>query len=237
MRRYFPTLYRHVAARFAPDTTFGLHLTVGLALLWLATWIFGEIASDVVAQARITIVDVQVSMWFHQHLSDGWTAFMLFITNWNSPMGVLCMSVVFAGFLYGREARYWLATLVLAISGGFLLNILLKYFYHRARPSFDHPLLTLSSYSFPSGHATGATLFYGMVAAYLVCVCRGWAARAAVAVVATLMVALVALSRIYLGAHYLSDVLGAIAISCGWLAVCITGISTLRRRRAARVTE
>jgi membrane-associated phospholipid phosphatase len=51
------------------------------------------------------------------------------------------------------------------------------------------------------------------------------------------MVLLVAFSRIYLGAHYLSDVLAAMAEGCAWLAICITASATLRRRRAARNTE
>ena len=57
--------------------------------------------------------------------------------------------------------------------------------------------------------------------------------RAAIIAAAVLMVALVGASRIYLGVHYASDVLAAVAESCGWLAVCITASSTLRRRRAA----
>jgi undecaprenyl-diphosphatase len=51
------------------------------------------------------------------------------------------------------------------------------------------------------------------------------------------MVALVAVSRMYLGVHYLSDVLAAVAEGCAWLAVCITGVSTLRRRHAARAAR
>ena len=50
------------------------------------------------------------------------------------------------------------------------------------------------------------------------------------------MASLVGFSRIYLGAHYLSDVLAAMAESYGWLAICIAGVSTLRRRRHIRQT-
>ena len=80
----------------------------------------------------------------------------------------------------------------------------------------------------------GATLFYGVLAAYLVCVRRRWSARLLACAAALLMVTLVGLSRMYLGAHYLSDVLAAAAFSAAWLAVCITGVSTLRRRHALR---
>ena len=102
---------------------------------------------------------------------------------------------------------------------------------------FDEPLLTLSTYSFPSGHTLGATMFYGVLAAYLVCVVPRWRVRTLVVLGACTMVALVALSRVYLGAHFLSDVLAAMLEGCAWLAVCITSCSTLRRQRAARITE
>lgn len=231
MKNSFPRLYRHVAARFVPDTQFGLHLTVGVAMLWLAAWLFGELASDVVAHAPITVIDARLASWFHLHASGGWTPFMLFITNWHAPLGVLAMSALLGGYLYARRAHYWLAALVLAVPGGLLLNLTLKYIFHRARPSFTDPLVTLSSYSFPSGHTSGAALFYGLLAAYLVCVSRRWSARLLLGAAALAMVALVGLSRIYLGAHYLSDVLGAVAVSCAWLTICITGVSTLRRRQ------
>ena len=65
MKNTYPRFYRLVAARFAPDTAFGLHLTIGLALLWLGAWTFGEIASDVMAHAKITVIDLRLANWFH----------------------------------------------------------------------------------------------------------------------------------------------------------------------------
>jgi undecaprenyl-diphosphatase len=95
-------------------------------------------------------------------------------------------------------------------------------------------LLTLSTYSFPSGHTAAATVFYGLLACYLLRRVQAWPARAAIAAACCLMVALVALSRMYLGVHYLSDVLAASAEGAAWLATCITAVSTLQRRRVNR---
>jgi membrane-associated phospholipid phosphatase len=237
MNKYFPGIYRHIAARFAPDTQFGLHLTVGIVLLWLAAWIFGEIASDVVARAHITVVDLNVANWFHQHAKSAWTPLMLVLTNWHDLLGTLIMCALLAVFFYRKGAHYWLATLVLAMSGGMLLNLGLKFIFQRARPTFEDPLLTLASFSFPSGHTTGATLFYGVLMSYLIMAARNWSIRALVALAGVGMIALVALSRVYLGAHFLSDVLAAMSVSVGWLAICITGMSTLRRRHAINKTE
>jgi undecaprenyl-diphosphatase len=95
-------------------------------------------------------------------------------------------------------------------------------------------LLTLSTYSFPSGHTAAATVFYGLLACYLLRRVQAWPARAAIVAACCLMVGLVALSRMYLGVHYLSDVLAATLEGAAWLATCITAVSTLQRRRHAR---
>jgi undecaprenyl-diphosphatase len=112
--------------------------------------------------------------------------------------------------------------------------MLLKSAYHRVRPSFDDPLLTLATYSFPSGHTAGTTLFYGFMAALLVSRVRAWRWRVATVMLAVLMIVLVGLSRMYLGVHYLSDVMAAAAISIAWLALCLTSVDELRRRQTGK---
>ncbi|WP_229521917.1 phosphatase PAP2 family protein [Massilia antarctica] len=234
---FHPRVRSFVAARLSPEGELGLHVTVGALLLMLAAALFGNLAADVVSHADITRLDAFLANWFHGHKNSAWTGPMLFITNTHDVLGVSLMASALGLYFYLNKARYWLICLILAVPGGQLLNVLLKYIFQRARPSFDEPLLTLSTYSFPSGHTLGATVFYGLLAAYLVCVVPRWRMRILVVVGACAMVALVALSRVYLGAHYLSDVLAAMVEGCGWLAVCITSCSTLRRQRAARITE
>ncbi len=237
MKHTIPRLYHHLAARVSPTETFGLHLTVGLVFMLGFAWIFGEVAGDVMENDGIAQFDARITDWFRQHWDSAFTPFMLVITHWHRPAGVLVMAAVLALWMYGRKAHYWLLALVLSVPGGMLLNVLLKYTFQRARPSFDDPIVTLSTYSFPSGHTSGATFFYGLLAVWLVCIYRDWGRRAGALLLAFIMIVLVALSRVYLGAHYLSDVLAGVAEGGAWLAICITGVSTLRRSREARASQ
>jgi membrane-associated phospholipid phosphatase len=235
LKTSFPRLHRFAAARLSPQGEFGLHLTIGVALMVLAVWLFGSVAGEVMEGETATI-DLAVAHWLHAHAqaSAGFTRFMLAITHLHSVPGIIAMVLLLGAWLYRRGAYYWLLALAVTVPCGMMLNVLLKYTFQRARPSFDQPLLTLSTYSFPSGHTTAATVLYGFLATYLVAHARSWHERAVVTLLACLMVALVGLSRMYLGVHYPTDVLAAVAVGCAWLVVCITAVSTLRRRRAAR---
>ncbi|MES2263341.1 MAG: phosphatase PAP2 family protein [Pseudomonadota bacterium] len=225
---------RFIEARLTPGGEFGLHLTVGVALMIAAALAFGEIAEAVMEQTGLTVFDVQVSQWLHLHAVPALTTCMLAITNLHSLAGMVVLSLLLAGYFIRRRALYWLLALAVAVPGGMLINVLLKYVYQRARPVFETPLLTLQTYSFPSGHTAAATLFYGLLAAYCVMTLRSRRLRVALVTGAVSMVALVGFSRVYLGVHYPSDVLAAVLESGGWLAVCITACSTLRRRRALK---
>ena len=194
---------------------------------------YGE---DVVSGDQITLVDAQLAAWFHAHATPQFTQFMLVVS---SLQGILAMSIyalLFGIFMLRKKQRYWLLALVVAVPGGMLLNVFMKEIFNRARPGFTDPLVTLTTYSFPSGHVAGATLFYGVLAAYLIAHISKWHGRIAVVVTAILLVALVALSRLYLGVHYLSDVLGAAAEGVAWLALCLTVTHILWQRRVARLT-
>jgi undecaprenyl-diphosphatase len=117
------------------------------------------------------------------------------------------------------------------MGGGSVLNLLLKHFFHRQRPVLENPLVTLSSFGFPSGHTMGATLFYGLVGLFLVYSLGTWLGRVFVCFAAALVIAFIGASRIYLGAHYFTDVIGAIAVGLVWLAFVWTGVETLRKWR------
>ena len=227
---FFSRLHRFVAARLSPEGETGLHLSVGVALIVGAAWLFGGIAEDVVNHESLTVLDVRIAHWFHAHASAPMTQAMLLITHVHGMAGSTILGLMLAAWWYWSRQRYWLTTLVVALPGGMLLNVLLKYVFQRARPSFDEPLLTLTTYSFPSGHTANAALLYGLLGSWLWVRHRGSGARLAIVACACMMVALVGTSRMYLGVHYLSDVLAAMAAAGAWLTVCITAMSTWRRR-------
>ena len=230
----FSKFIRFIEARLSPGGEFGLHLTAGLALLVAAASVFGDLAEDVMDHESITVLDLRVAHWFHVHAFEPLTSFMLGVSLLHTGVGMLLLVAALGWYFWRVRARYWLLALLVAVPTGSVLNVALKYHFQRARPVFDEPLVSLATYSFPSGHTSAATLFYGVLASYLVIARPRWHVRLSTAAACMMMVLLVALSRVYLGAHYLSDVLAAMAESVAWLAICITAISTLRRRREAR---
>lgn len=229
-------LQSFTAARFSPEGQFGLHLTVGVAFLLGAMAVFARLAGAVVAGAPITQLDAEIAMWLHLHARDGGLLRdgMLVLTHMHSTPGVLAIAAVVGIWLVRRGHRYWPMALVAAVPGGMLLNVALKHTFERTRPHFEEPILTLTTYSFPSGHTMAATVLYGLLACYCARHARSWIGRVLPFVLAALMVGAIAFSRMYLGAHYLSDILAALVEGCGWLAVCISAAATLNRRRAAR---
>lgn len=220
-----------LAARLSPKSYLGLQLTVGVALIVLGGWLFGGVAEDVVHGDPLVEVDRAVAAFLHARAAPHFTAVMEAVSFCGKPATILAVSLAVAVYLAMR--RRWGDTwmVVLAVGGGELLNPLLKVIFARERPSFDDPLVMLTTYSFPSGHATGATIFYGLAAYLIARGVRSWTWRVLSVVAAVVAVLLVGFSRIYLGAHYLSDVAGGFGVGTVWLASVVTGFETLRRRR------
>ncbi|MEO8187280.1 MAG: VTT domain-containing protein, partial [Burkholderiaceae bacterium] len=167
LRCRFAPQIAFIQARLSPTGYFGLHLTLGALILIGAGWLFGGIAEDVVSGDPLTLVDAQVAAWFHARAVPTLTLSMLVITHLHSIVGVSIGVLLLAVFLIWRRDWYWLLALILVVPGGMLLNVLTKHAFGRARPSFSDPILTLATYSFPSGHVAAATLFYGLLTAFL----------------------------------------------------------------------
>ena len=208
---------------------------VGWAAFLLAGGLFLALAWSVSTRSSLVALDEGLARWLQDHAHPALVAALLGVTHLNSTFGIALWSAAFAGVLARLREWYWMLTLALAVGGGMLVNLLLKSAYERVRPRFDLPVLELSSYSFPSGHTAAAVSFYGVLAAFLVSRTRDPKKRAACVVVAIAAIALVAFSRIYLGAHYFSDVVAAACSSTAWLVLCLaTGHALVRKRLAMR---
>ncbi|WP_426162339.1 DUF535 family protein [Pseudoduganella sp. R-34] len=203
------------------------------ALLLTALALLGALAHAVAGNAALLHWDHRLSHWCAKHATGWLTHTMHLISLLHSVAGILVLATLLAYCMIRARARLWLLILACGLPGLMLLNLLLKQVVARPRPLFD----TLQSgqlatgFSFPSGHTALATMLYALGAAWLLSRTRGQWRRAAIVLLAAPPVVLVAASRVYLGAHYPSDVLAAMAEGLGWLAACLLAANALHGRR------
>lgn len=182
-------------------------------------------------------IDHGIALWFHAHLTHGFVSVLRAITEFGSSEWIgIVLSLAVLLFLF---KRWWLslATLLVVVPGGMMLNELVKILVHRHRPFVDGWFVDWSGYSFASGHTIGATLLYGQVALFLIPVIKSRRGRVLLFSVATLVVVLVGFSRIALGAHYFTDVLAGMFFGSAWLAACFVVSRPLRRLSLPPVIE
>ena len=199
-------------------------------MLVVSSALFALIASNIAAGDPLAVADTRTALWLNAHATPALTLLMLVVTYTHGTVPLCLYSLFMTVALARRGAYHWAAGVVLAVPVGLLINVLLKLTFRRARPVLDNPIITLATYSFPSGHTAGATLFYGVLFAYIGSRARDTRVRAVCIASWLLLVTLVAFSRMYLGVHYLSDVLAAVAWSLAWLAVCVIALHTLHLR-------
>jgi membrane-associated phospholipid phosphatase len=227
-------LHRFLAARFDRRSELGLRFTISLALCCGALWAFSGLLDGVLDNETLVRWDFVVNAWFHAHA----TAAGLRVFNIVTMLGTVGVGVVIvaaAVWLWRRDERLLLWSWLAVNAGGWLIQLVLKSTVHRARPQYAARYLFGHSYSFPSGHAMQSMVCYPALA-ILVATLLGWhgARRAWLYVAALAIAVLVAFSRVYLGVHYPSDVLGGLAAGLAWLIACRMIVRYLRNRNGDR---
>jgi membrane-associated phospholipid phosphatase len=164
-------------------------------------------------------IDQTIAFWFRSHLTPAFSEFLLGLTTAGSEIAIAGLVLATLGWLVWR--RHWLAlaTLLLTVPCGALLGEAIKLVVQRPRPFLAGPFGVWGGYSFPSGHTLGATLMYGFLMFVLLPLFRSRRWRLLVAAVGAAIIAGVAFSRVALGAHYLTDVMGAMALGTIWLMI------------------
>lgn len=224
-----------VAARLDPKTYLGLHLTVGLVVAALGVWAFGALLDAVLDNATLVRFDVASAAWVHERMTSPGLSFFTAMTNIGSPAAMTALGIVGGVMLLLRGHGLTLIAWTAAFAGGGILDRLLKAVVHRTRPIFDPAQIAAGSFSFPSGHAMGSFIGFSFVAYVFL---RDWRAsrrwRVPVLIACPVLIVLVGISRIYLGKHYPSDVLGAWAAAAAWMGICVSGLGVAVHRRARR---
>ncbi|MBR8831116.1 MAG: phosphatase PAP2 family protein [Chlorogloea purpurea SAG 13.99] len=144
---------------------------------------------------------------------------MLTITRLGDPEIVVVIVAIFLGWLvwkrYFQEAKIF----ILACLGAFILNTQMKLVFGRIRPELWTRLIKETSYSFPSGHALGSLVLYGIIAYLLSQHYPRW--EKLFYCLAVILIGIIGFSRLYLGVHWPTDIIAGYVTGFLWLVICI----------------
>lgn len=189
-------------------------LSVAVLSLFLFAWI-----ADGVAHDRTAGLDLAIRNQVHAYASPPVTSAMIFVSflGGDGLTAAAILSVIAFLAFHWRRAALWM---VVTILGAVVLDLTLKYAFHRPRPvPFFVPVPY--TYSFPSGHSLFSFCFYGVLAGLLAGRMQSRLGRILVWTLAALLVAAIGLSRIYLGVHYPSDVIAGYLAAALWVSTLL----------------
>ena len=186
----------------------------------MAVILFGSFAPAAL-EGNSSSFDENVRSLIHYYASPALTSLMQTITIFGSVAFLaLSSAIIFIGFTFAKSRR-GLAVVLLTMAGASVLNFLLKLGFRRARPAAFFETALPDSFSFPSGHALLSCCFYGILAYWISTRCDNLFIQAAVWIAASLLIAAIGLSRIYLGVHYPSDVVAGYAVGMFWVLLVV----------------
>jgi len=207
-----------------------------LYLLALACllFVFGMVAQTVV-EGKSSAFDRNIILAFRDHgnppapIGPAWIQEAARdLTSLGSIIVLVIITFGFAGYLFlaRKQAAAWL--MLIAVFGGIALSDLLKFAFARPRPDFVSPAARVFTASFPSGHATLSAITYLTIAALLAQSQPSPRIGVYFIVMAALLTILIGVSRIYLGVHYPTDVLGGWCVGAAWALGCWVLITWLQ---------
>lgn len=216
--------------RLDPEARFGLRLTLLAVALVLVAVPFSSLVFEVVAKGPVTRIDGSIAdrlnRWVHGR--HGVVRLLEVVSWFGKPLWLAIVVTAGALFVYRRGRRRLAVFLAFTVIGGGLVDSGVKLAVNRPRPVVDHPVETAFGKSFPSGHAMSATVAYGaLLLAFLPVLPRRYRPFAFAG--GCVLVLGIGTSRLLLGVHFLSDVIGGYVLGLAWLAGSTAAFSVWRR--------
>jgi membrane-associated phospholipid phosphatase len=205
----------------------GLPLLAALFALAGSLWVFGVLAGDIVEDE--TRNDQRLAAWLHERANDPVTDLMHVVTTLGNFVTLLVVTLIAVTVLWRRDRRTDALFVALAFSGAQVMSSGMKLGFRRDRPFFEDPLATEHTYSFPSGHALVSLAVYGSLALLLARRLSSLRSRVLLFTGTALLVLAIGFSRLYLGVHYLSDVLAGYAVAIAWLSLLYVALEVRSR--------
>ncbi len=207
------------ARRLDPQAATGLALTLAFAVIVLGGLLLAALASLVRGNTEVVRIDSGVAEWGHRNASGAATDVLTAITHLGEPTVVIALAALVAiAETIRMPSRWVIPFMTLVVAGNGLITTTVKELADRARPTLNPIAHTLGP-SFPSGHSSWSAAFF---AATALLATRGRSRRARTLIVGACTAAAVsvAATRVLLDVHWLSDVIGGLALGSAWFCVC-----------------
>ncbi len=208
----------------------GLHAVFGFIIAIGALAAFFELADEIGVSESLGQFDLLFADALARHLSDDVLRAFSIVTVLGDRNVLIALATLVTLLLLLKRRWLLAGSWAFATAAGGLLNMLLKAIFARPRPFHDHGFVAETSFSFPSGHASGSMLVYSLLGYLIV---RHTAAKwhIPIAIVMVAIIIFVGSSRVILQVHYVSDVFAGYASAAAWVALCIAGWEATERRR------
>lgn len=195
------------------------YIGVMLAVILIFSGLFYIIARHVKSSDIISFDDTIIH-FTQSFISDELTIWVERITFLGSILFIAAAILIITVLLLWKK-KYALAIFFISANAfGALLNTLLKWFFKRERPDIL-PVIIEKGYSFPSGHSMGSLIFFSSCAYLCIHLLNSTGKKVMAYIIACMLILLIGTSRVYLGVHYPTDVVGGYSIGIAYSAVCI----------------
>ncbi|TFE02324.1 phosphatase PAP2 family protein [Jeotgalibacillus salarius] len=203
-----------------PARTYILIVTA-LVIIGGGFYIFAELGEEVLENEKI-MIDQHAADFAESIATPGVTTFFAFITELGSVWALTVGSIIMLGVLwYFYQRKKWrIVYFVIAMGGVTLLISGLKAAFSRDRPNLIEQY-DGTGYSFPSGHSTAPIVFYGFIIYLIIRSRLNALAKWVLNIALGILILLIAFSRLPLGVHYFTDVIGGLTLGLTWLVTCI----------------
>ncbi len=211
---------KFIKARLNKKKFWGLPTTLLILSFVYTLSLLGGTVEDVITSDIIVSVDTRVMNLLALFRNADLTQFFLWITLLGKWQIVLGFVVAVIGILWMWRKRLYILPLLLTIAGAEIFTAISKIIFHRPRPELA--IYAEHSFSFPSGHATIAVVFYGFLTYILIRHFSKWKTKVNLFFAGFVIILLIGFSRLYLGVHYVSDVWGGYLVGATWLIIGVS---------------
>ncbi len=216
----YPKIFGFLRQRFEIKKFSGLTLTLlCIVIIYIFTLYFG-IIRDIIHADPIVQADLRIEELFIVFRHGTLINLFSWITLLCEWQYVFVLSAIILIIFWLYQKKEYILSFIITISGAVVFSVLSKIIIHHPRP--DMSLLLENSYSFPSNHASISVALFGFLIYYFWRNYKSWSNRLNILFAGLTLIILIGFSRLYLGVHYLSDVLGGFLLGMLWLLVGIT---------------